>query len=277
MRPASALSIATVVASAACSPSGGEGAEPASPCVAFAKAGAPALRVDSVLATRRTSPIVSLVSGAGRTYALDRDGRFGLVDAEITATLAANAVEVVVSKSGAGVRAFAARWTRGPSTSSSFELVRFTSPDDGLSFDLASAKVLFAVAGLRDTPEATSLALDREGILYVALGDAFPAEGAPATSLGKILRLDVRNDAALPETVAVGVHEPRGLDVDAETGDVWLTDRTKDDTAVVHRIAPGSAQVLVPALYLTTPERRPAFGGGHVHRGRDLPSLIGQY
>ena len=78
-----------------------------------------------------------LVSGAGRTYALDRDGQFGRVDAELSATLAANAVEVV-AKSRAGVRAFAARWTRAALPTSSFELLRFTSSDDGLSFDPAS-------------------------------------------------------------------------------------------------------------------------------------------
>lgn len=274
--PSVALVSLAVIAVGACSSTRADDVPPESPCVAFAKGGEPALRIDAVVASRRASPIVRIVSASERTYALDQAGQFGRIDADLTATLATKAVDVAVAKNGAAVRAFAARWTPAAPTSS-FELARFTSPDDGGSFDPASEKVVLRVTGLRAVPEATSLAFAADGLLYIALGDAYPADGSPPTMLGKILRLDVANDAAVPEVWAVGVHEPRGLDVDPETGDVWLTDRTKDDSAVLYRLVRGSSAPIVPALEIVSPPQRPAFAGGHVYRGKAVPNLVGRY
>ncbi|HSO34296.1 MAG TPA: hypothetical protein VLT33_17290 [Labilithrix sp.] len=272
MRRGPLLSVLGLLAvAAACSAR--DASAPASPCAAFPKAGEPALRVDGVVATHRGSPIVALVTGAGRSYALDRDGGFGLASAERGIDTAA--VDVAVGRSAAGVRAYAARWS-APAPTPTFELVRFTSADDGLTFDAASAKVLFQVKGLRAVAEATALSLGPDGRLYVALGDAYPDAGAAPSLLGKILRLDVSNDDAQPEVWAVGVHEPRGLDVDA-SGDAWLTDRTKTDDAVVLRVTRGSPEPVTPVLYLTSAEQRPAAAGGHVHRGTSPPSLVGKY
>ncbi len=251
-----------------------EDGAPASPCVAFPKAGAPALRVDGAVPTSRAAPIVALVNGAGHAYALDGAGGFGLVTGgPVLAT--GGATDVVVGRSAAGVHAYAARWTT-TGAFASFALVRFASADDGLGFDEASAKTLFEVSGLRDVAEATTIALGPDGLLYAAIGDAFPAEAAAASRLGKILRLDLAKDDAQPEIWASGVHEPRGLDVDVN-GDVWLTDRTKSDDAVVLRVTRGSAEPITPALVFASAEQRPAFSGGHIHRGANAPGLVSQY
>ncbi len=173
------------------------------------------------------------------------------------------------------MRAYAARWTTTGALAS-FALVRFASADDGLTFDGASAKVLFEVSGLRNVAEATSLGLGPDGLLYVAIGDAFPVVPAPTSRLGKILRLDVARDDAAPEVWATGVHEPRGLDVDVN-GDVWLTDRTKTDDGVVLRVSRATTEAVAPVLVFASADQRPAAAGGHIRRGPGAPGLVGQY
>lgn len=268
-------------------------AEPgASPCVAFAKAPATALKVEAVPGSVRAS-LVRIAEGAGRTYALDRDGNFGRLDAAAGATVPVKGVDFAVTKTGAGVvRAFIARWPSQTDGTTTLELVRLTSSDGGSTFDGATEKVLLSVPrGRTMTGEATSMAFGPDGLLYLAIGDADPAAGAPPTLLGKILRLDVSGDAiaippgnpyagagGMPEVWAAPVHEPRGLDVDAETGDVWVSDySTKESATLVHRINGGRTEELKPILTVTAPDKRVAFSGGHVHRGKLVPALVGQY
>lgn len=271
--------------------------EPSSPCVAFAKAGALVLRTEPVASAKRAGVLVRVRAGAGRTYALDADGKLGTIDAEPSATIAVagiSSADFVVTKSASGVvRAFVARWGAGaPGGATAFELARFTSADGGLTFDAASKAVVLTAPGGRPAGEAAALALGRDGLLFVALGDAEPPAGGAPTLLGSILRIDVSGDAYVvpPDnpfaasqgdrrTVwAVGVHEPRGLDVDPETGDLWLTDYSaRASTTYVHWIVRGGIEPLVPRLALTSAERRSASAGGLVYRGKLVPELIGKY
>src|SRR4051794_9359668 len=110
-----------------------------SPCVAFAKAMAPALRTEPLGGMSRTVPLVRVAGGAGRTYAIDRDGNFGRIDAPAAALIPVKGTELAVTKLASGmVRAFVARWTSQADMTTTLELVRYTSADAGLTFDRAS-------------------------------------------------------------------------------------------------------------------------------------------
>jgi uncharacterized repeat protein (TIGR03806 family) len=292
-----AAALLVVASAGACSASTEDAVD--SPCVAFAKASAPALRTEPLATSKRASALVRVRAGAGRTYALDAEGKLGTLDGDAASAILVGGVggiDFAVTKSASGaVQAFVARWTAaaagGPTA---FELVRFTSADGGLTFDAATKKLLLAAPGGRATGEGAAVAFGASGFLFVALGDAEPAPGGAAgpTLLGTILRLDVSGDEVavppdnpsaaagglLAPVWAAGVHEPRGLDVDLETGDLWLTDFSKaKDTTYVHRIVRGGIASLAPALSLGAAERRAAFAGGHVYRGKLVPALVGKY
>ncbi|HXV56516.1 MAG TPA: PQQ-dependent sugar dehydrogenase [Gaiellaceae bacterium] len=74
------------------------------------------------------------------------------------------------------------------------------------------------------------LAFDRNGLLYVGMGDGGsggdPRNVAqdPASRLGKLLRLDVDEPGAEWETVGIGLRNPWRFSFDRLTGDLWLAD-----------------------------------------------------
>ena len=272
--------VATVLVAALAACRAKDESAPASPCVAFREAPPIALTNEHAVATTRSSALVRVAAAAGRTYGLDHDGMLGRVDAPATSLVATAGVDFAVSKNAAGVvRAFVARWPSQAGGATTFELVRFTSADGGMTFDRASEKVVLTVPGGRAAPgEATSLAFAADGSLFVALGDASPAPGGPATLLGKVLKLDVTGDTVTPVVWAAGVHQPNGLDVDAMTGDLWLTDYSaKDDATLVYRITRLQTDALVPMLSIPEPDERVVFTGGHVYRGTLVPPLVGKY
>jgi uncharacterized repeat protein (TIGR03806 family) len=299
-RASSALCIAVAAAifpaiSGSCAAA--DEAPPVSPCVAFAKAGPATLKLDPIGVTQRASALVRVRGGFGKNYALDADGRLGRVDADVASTIlvggaGASGIDFAVTKGPTGLaQVYVARWVAAPapSTSSTFELLRFASADGGMTFDAASKKVVFSERGGATLPGFTALAFSREGFLFVAYAsqDAPPA----GSSSGAVLRLDVSGETAVfpPDNPrgaagmvtgvwASGVHQPLGLDVDPETGDLWLTDYAKqDDATLVHRIMRGGITDLKPALVLPAPEKRAASTGGHVYRGRLVPDLVGKY
>jgi hypothetical protein len=272
---------------------------PSSPCVAFAKAAPLALTAEPRAVPARPRAFVRLVRGAGRTYALDAAGDLGRLDAAAAETVAVPlALDFAVARSAAGVvHAFVARWTTAPAATLAFELTRYTSRDDGLTFDPTSAVALLegrsdggGSGGSGGGPLA-SLAFGPDGLLYLALGEAGPSSAGLDSIFGKVLRVDVSGDTAAvaagnpvspaqgrAEIWAVGIHRPRGLDVDAVTGAVWLTDDSAtEDATVVHRLVRGSVEVPKPILTIAAAERRAAFSGGHVHRGARAAALAGKY
>ena len=263
----------------------------ASPCVAFAKALPVALRAEPGAVPARAGAFVRLVQGAGRTYALDEAGRIARLDADAGATAAVpSALDFAVTRTATGVHAYVAHLATARAAGVSFELTRYTSRDDGATFDATTAIRLLQGDGPGDATEA-SMALAPDGLLYLAFGGTPSPANDLASISGKVLRLDVSGDVAVAapgnpvpvgqgraEIWAVGVRRPRGLDVDAETGDVWLTDRSADDdSTLVHRIVRGGTAELTPMLAIAAPEKRAAFTGGHVYRGTRVAALIGKY
>lgn len=96
------------------------------------------------------------------------------------------------------------------------------------------------------TGNAGALALDSEGMLVVATGNAGdPAAAADPQSLaGKVLRIDTSGRPAPGNTtgsklLAGGLHQPGGLCADPLSDELWVTDRTPG-LDVLHRVQPGT-------------------------------------
>lgn len=148
-----------------------------------------------------------------------------------------------------------------------------TTPVDNRVVRLAPGDVPKPVlAGIPKGPtgNAGALALDPQGMLVVATGDAGdPAKAADPTSLaGKVLRIDTSGHAAPgndtgSKVVATGLHAPGGLCTDPLSGEVWVTDRAPDRD-LLYRVRPG--QPLAPAAW--TWPTRPGAAGCAVLQGR---------
>ena len=150
------------------------------------------------------------------------------------------------------------------------------------------------------------LAFGPDGKLWVGLGDGGsggdPEDRAqdPDTLLGKLFRLDVRRARPAPELVAVGLRNPWRYSFDRATGDLWIGDVGQGEIEEVNVLrrgttglvnfgwdvyegtAPFEDKPLGPGR-LIQPIAEYAHGkgcsvtGGHVYRGRAVPSLRGRY
>ncbi len=282
----------SLVATACGSDDGGDGPpdDVASPCVAFARASEPKL------AARAFDPPIAgkvrtIKSGAGKAYVLDDDGARLRVLPSGSDALATPMKDFAIAKDAGGVvRAFVVRSSLvAPAVVRTFELVRFTSPDGGGTFDVATASILLSIDGRTADEEAVSLSFGAAGLLYVAIGDATGPAEDPASLLGKVLRLDVGGAAYVappdnpftsgggrPEIWGVGVRKPQGLDVDGETGDVWLLDEAPDGRTLVDRLVRGSREKIEPVLTTDSPAKHPS-GGGLLYRGTLARGLAGRY
>lgn len=91
-------------------------------------------------------------------------------------------------------------------------------------------RVLLRVQQPYDNHNGGQLAFDRDGLLYVGMGDGGsggdPENRAqdPSSRLGKLLRLDVDSPGAEWETVGIGLRNPWRFSFDRLTGDLWIAD-----------------------------------------------------
>ena len=146
-------------------------------------------------------------------------------------------------------------------------------PFDGRSADVAKERVLLQIPKPFNEHNAGTLSFDRNGLLYIAIGDG-GSSGDPKGNaqrldvlLGKILRIDPQATAAAPyaippanpfatgrvpggglrggkaaraEVLAYGLRNPWRASVDAVSGDVWVPDVGESDVEEINRIPAGT-------------------------------------
>jgi glucose/arabinose dehydrogenase len=89
-----------------------------------------------------------------------------------------------------------------------------------------------------------ALAVDEDGSMLVATGNAGQSAPAPDSLAGKLLRVDLQGRAAdgnpdpLSPILSSGLQSPGGICVDPARGSVWITDRRSGEDAL-HLVEPG--------------------------------------
>lgn len=190
----------------------------------------------------------------------------------------------------------------------------FRTTDGGRTFDPETEEVLLAenqrhvwhpIAGLRFGPD---------GFLYVAWGEGSAGKSLVRERLlrGKVLRIDVSGEdergyripednpflagAERPEVWATGFRNPWRFSFDPETGDLWIGDVGGREFEEVGRVRAGENHGwparegflcrrpqmcaefdAVEPLVVHSSSSVCAIIGGHVYRGKTIPSLVGKY
>jgi uncharacterized repeat protein (TIGR03806 family) len=192
-------------------------------------------------------------------------------------------------------------------------LSRFTSTDGGLTFALASERVLLDLPQEEAAHLGGAVHFGADGMLYVSLGDNFDTRTPQdlAALRGKVLRLDVDGGApyAIPadnpfvgvpgargEVWALGFRNPYRWSFDMGTGALWLADVGDESWEEVDLVVRGgnygwplregaacrvpgacNAPDLLPPAFQYSHDFGCAVIGGFVYRGASLPGLAGHY
>ncbi|MBS2028249.1 MAG: PQQ-dependent sugar dehydrogenase [Deltaproteobacteria bacterium] len=129
-------------------------------------------------------------------------------------------------------------------------LSRFTSSDNGVTFDASSESVLLAFDKPYENHNGGNIVFGPDGYLYIGIGDGGsgydPQHNGQNTQVwfGKMLRIDVHSgspygippsnpfagnaSAGLPEIYAYGLRNPWRWSFDSATGDLWVGDVGQD-------------------------------------------------
>ncbi|MHA6617044.1 PQQ-dependent sugar dehydrogenase [Pseudonocardia sp. DLS-67] len=134
-----------------------------------------------------------------------------------------------------------------------------TTPEDNRVVRIAAGEPAKPVlTGIPRGPSNNSgaLAVDEDGSLLVATGNAGQITPAPESLAGKLLRIDVQgrpakgNPDPLSPTLSTGLQSPGGICVDPRRGAAWVTDRRAGED-VLHLVVPGE----LPAPAWRWPDR----------------------
>lgn len=205
----------------------------------------------------------------------------------------------------------------------STRLVRLetTGEGDRFEFDGDSELVILDITQPEWNHNGGNLLFGPDGMLYLGIGDGGgdgDPEGNgqnPATLLGSVIRIDVRNasadepyaippdnpmvglDGARPEVWAYGLRNPWRMSFDRETSLLWAGDAGHYHAEEINIVRPGEnygwsvtegsgcfpqdQSCDVTGLTLPVWEYGRSFGcaviGGYVYRGEAIPSLAGWY
>lgn len=272
-----------------------EAASEGSPCKAFPKGPEHAIVATPLvpIAARRAFALSedTLVTFAGHELK-DVSGRVVL---DVAPIAEASILDVTMSPDGRRAFVLYQGMTGTMPSRLEYRLVRYVA-ENGV---FGPAKDMIEVPigpGSDAVLHAGALAAHKDGTLFVALGDTAPSLAQdPSSLVGKVLRLDVSGDRAIPvpevpaiiprrEVWSLGIREPRGLFIDYGTGDIWLADKrgTSDE---LHRVLPRrnygwpartvAGDFAVPVATLEGPRRLAEAGA--VARGEDFGAISGAY
>jgi len=141
-------------------------------------------------------------------------------------------------------------------------LSRFTSVDDGVTFDPSTEEILISIPLSAQYHVGATLRFGPDGYLYIAVGEGFTATPGVAGSAqdpfdlkGKFLRIDVDGTApyeippdnpfadgvaGAPEVWALGFRNPFRWNFDSATGDIWMGDVGSNETEEVNIVVKGA-------------------------------------
>jgi len=192
---------------------------------------------------------------------------------------------------------FYVNYTKGGKTFIS----RFKGREDGPT-DLNSEKILLSYSQPYSNHNGGTLLFGSDGYLYISSGDG-GGSGDPqgnaqnlSSYLGKMLRLDVDKEGALPEIYAYGLRNPwkfsfdeiRGIMIAADVGqgaieEIDIIEQGKNygwnilEGSLPYRGSPEDLDDHVLPIYEYSHEEGRSITGGYTYYGKNNPSLIGAY
>jgi glucose/arabinose dehydrogenase len=172
----------------------------------------------------------------------------------------------------------------------------------------SSARELLAVDQPYANHNGGELQFDRNGLLYVGMGDGGSAGDPgnraqnPNERLGKLLRINPLASGAAWQQVALGLRNPWRFSFDRANGDLYIGDvgqgdweeidyrrrsqistlanygwRTFEGRARYSNTALGPGQLVGPVFVYSHANDNCSVTGGYVYRGRAVRSAIGRY